>query len=295
MKFVILSDVHVEDYPSFNTSAFSRLEESVLPIKDAFKLASEMSGNILFSGDLFDKAGAIKAHVLNLVYTVFKDMFEQYPDVKFIAISGNHDMTTRSFVKLPAESALKVLQEAFENFILLDELNATWSEGIVRVHGIPFFDKRELWLEYLGYQQVSEVGVVDILLTHQTDNTQPNTDIFYDDVFQFDMVFNGHIHNCNKIAHKMWTVGNPHHRDLSDEGKHKYMLQFDTETMVVTPIKTNYRQLVKPTVQLRPINTMSNKSEVISLNVSVQQQFYDYCQAIELNQELIEEGKKYIQ
>lgn len=294
MKFIVLSDIHVEDYPSFNTSAFSRLEESVLPIKDAFKLAADLNGHILFAGDLFDKAGAIKAHVLNIVFSVFKDMFERYPNVKFIAISGNHDMTTRSFVYLPAESALKVLQEAFENFILLDDRTEKWSEGNVTVHGVPFFDKRELWLEYLSHQQVSEGGI-DILLTHQTDNTQPNTDIFYDDVHQFDMVFNGHIHNFNKIGHKMYTVGNPHHRDLSDEGKEKYILEFDTQTMKVTPIKTSYKQLVKPTVQLRPTNTMSNKVEVVKLNDSVQQQFYNYCQATELNQELVDEGKKYIQ
>lgn len=253
-NFIIAADLHIEDYGGY------RLIECLSALEDLFKLAGAYNADILFAGDLVDKAAALKSHVLVALNTMLAKCFYMYPDIYFFAISGNHDMTTRY---ADASSVIKMLSDIYPQFVNLDERKFVSQVFNFALHGIPFCDKREDFLSKLAQVGIVK-GKTNILLTHQCDPATPFSDIYAKDVEAFDFCFNGHIHRYKQHTENFYTVGNPLWRNNSDNGDEKGVLLFregkveriflnyPTYELVVSDKKAQGREIYTPPTILKP-------------------------------------------
>jgi DNA repair exonuclease SbcCD nuclease subunit len=251
-RAIVFSDLHAHDYKQFNASG-SRLQNCVDVIEYVFDLAAKNDIKIIiFPGDLFDQFGTMYTRVMNEVIGTFKILFKTYPDIKFYAITGNHDQGEKSHFGASCESSLTTLDRLFDHFILID--NQVVDIGGAFLVGIPFYSTPEDFKEALQYFD-GKLSPFDhnYLLMHQTiwpDNPVVPQDVDpEDELFQnYSLVFNGHIHAFGEYGKNIVNVGSPLHRDLGDLGIAKYIVIVDLEQAVydikdITARYPQYRRL----------------------------------------------------
>lgn len=190
---------------------------------------------ILFPGDLYDSQRMLPVKAVNATVSKLKRLFEKYPEIIVLAISGNHDHGTKNLYNAPAETALSHLSEMFPNFVLIDGGMCYPLEDGYGVVGVPYYEYPEHFAQRL--KEASEFAAEQtdkiVLLMHQTpkgianafipSDTDPS-DALYD---PFSLVLCGHIHARQQLTDKFHVVGSPLHRDREDEGQDKGFLVFD--------------------------------------------------------------------
>lgn len=237
---IVFSDLHVHPYKGFNENE-RRLKNCIDFIDYIYKLADKNHIDyILMPGDLHNLMQIVSVKAVNAVITCMHRNFHTFPNIKIIAISGNHDMAVKNIIGTPIESVLQHLNEIFpQNFILLDNVYSfITTEGNI-IQGIAYYEYPEHFIKKLKLvnEKLKEkepetgdtlkeiTGGKLILLTHQNiasglpieDTIEPDDPLFE----PFDMVFNGHIHHGQEITDKFINVGSPMHRDAGDIGKKK--------------------------------------------------------------------------
>jgi DNA repair exonuclease SbcCD nuclease subunit len=239
MLALVFSDLHIHNYKEFSVGD-SRLDNCLDVIPTVYKYCDRNEIKlVLFSGDLYHNQKMLPTKVINRTLHTFKECMEQYPDILFVAITGNHDLATKNLIDAPGETALSHLAEMFpERFILLDNSTLDTKGGVV-IHGIPYYEYKEDFSTALD-QAVNEaqMSVRDgngkqILMIHQTPNKLGSdimpADLDVDDprFGVFDYVYCGHIHIRTQVTEKFLLVGNPQHKDLSDAGREKGFIVTD--------------------------------------------------------------------
>ena len=214
----------------------------------------------------------ISTQVVNASIACFNRNFKRYPEIKLIAISGNHDDSNKNLIDSPAVSALEHLAEIFpDNFILLDEFKSHFAtDGGNIIVGLPYFeypehfrsalDNLDAWLDEKEPETKNTLqellGGRLILLMHQTvasglpiEDDIEATDPLFDN---FDFIFNGHIHDGSQVTDKFINVGSPMARDAGDIGKKKGFWIVDLDDPVNTisfkDITDKYPQFLYKTV-----------------------------------------------
>lgn len=231
MEIVCFSDLHIHNYKQFDQEG-SRLNNCLAILDDVFALAQSKSKIILFTGDLFDNQRMLPTIVVNQTVSRFDDLFRAYPEIKFYAISGNHDFATKNLYHEAGETALRHLDTLFERFVLLDNAGVILDDAYVV--GVPYYEYSEDFKKALDRTARTVNGTDEgqslfcILMQHQTpsglDNPNIPIDIDVNDELydNFDFIINGHIHtNARMFTDKFLNLGNPLHRDLGDEGEDK--------------------------------------------------------------------------
>lgn len=242
MLIAVFSDLHVHNYKAHDNNG-SRLKNCLKVPETIFKFCDKNGIEIIvFTGDWFDNQGAIPTEVINETEATLRRLFDTYPDIKIIAISGNHDHASKNLINKPAITALTHLDSIFENFVLIDnrvEAIETEDERIIFC-GLPYYELPEDYHSVLkDFNPLATQVECDakILLTHQTPtglnnpNIPTDTDVndpLYD---PYDIVLNGHIHAFQAITDKFINVGSPLHRDLGDEGVTKGFLVINTQNL----------------------------------------------------------------
>ena len=256
-KFLVFSELHIHNYKQFNKGT-NRLLNTLSVLQDVFQKAdAEGVRTILFTGDLFDKFGVLSNFVVNRTLATFQKLFNQYPNIIFVALSGNHDFSTKNLIDRPAESSLQYLATAFPiRFFIIDDGVFQCVGQDIQIHGVEYFDYPEHFREALEesienvkkYKKESPDST-HILMMHQTvwDNPIIPNDIEADDpLFEnFDLVLNGHIHDRGIMAKLFYNIGSPLHRDAGDLGKSKggVIIEVESPTKIhTTPfnISENY-------------------------------------------------------
>lgn len=295
MKLVIFSDPHIGEYKAYNTTSNQRLNDTCEVLYQMFSKADTLDNIVLCCGDLIDKAAGVSTLVLNKLFSMFEHCWRDFPDVKFYCISGNHDMVNRFTIE-ENDSILNVLHQHFSNFYhLAGVTQLRHLEEIVKLAGVPFFDKREMFLSYLA--SLGQPTGTTILLTHQSDPETPFADIFSDDVKGFDWCFNGHIHRYKEHTPRFFTVGNPLHRNLSDVGDKKGYLVLDTKESIVTREFLNFQEFSLANTKMVEAPTQKVKEGFVShLNTQEgKDPLYDgYCKLQNLPLLTIDVGKNCI-
>ena len=248
---IIISDPHVHNYDRFAKPAI-RLKWCLQSIIDAFELAYQNNCHVLCPGDLFDESGVIPTIVNNWMNKVFKAMFEKYPGVMFIVISGNHDHAHDNYFTNPSETALEAFSNNFDHFILID--NSYYiTENKIAVWGIPYYKNKECFdkaLDQVVEKMYNVKAERHLLMIHQTPE-HSNTMIAFETTHHdprytlFDKVFCGHIHKPEDLSDRFYIVGSPLHRDLGDEGQQKRMLIYSIISNEVIDYPTNYPTIVR--------------------------------------------------
>lgn len=242
------TDVQINNYQQFNDLNNTRLKNTLDVVKYMFEYADKNKIEyILFSGDLFDTPKALSVLVMNSATYTFKQIFKKYPNIKFIAISGNHDQATKQLITKSAETSLGFLDTLFDNFILIDNqeyfipVDKDFKNNKpIRITGIPYYEYPEQFSEWLtAVVDTLEDKHINIALTHQTPSNlgNPNIpvdiDIFDSRIQKFDLVLNGHIHKHEQLAPNFIDVGSPLHRDSDDEGQDKGFIVLNGENPTV--------------------------------------------------------------
>jgi len=239
---VAFTDLHAHNYRHFDNDG-SRLKNCLEVIDDVYKFAVKNKIElILFGGDIVDSQQAVPTVVANALMERMDYWIKQYPDISWLAITGNHDQATRSLYGSPGVSFLQQLKIAFpRTFNLIDDSSICLqsdSYGIpVAVHGIPYYAYPEHFAKAL--KDKAKVASVKkgkhILLIHQTPSGLSNPNIpvdtnVHDPLYDFfDLVLCGHIHQGQSITEKFYLMGSPLHRDLGDEGDEKGFWVLDLE------------------------------------------------------------------
>jgi len=254
---IVTSDLHIHSYKQFNEGK-RRLNNGIAYIDYLFHIADANEIKyILLPGDLYNLMQIMATEVEDAIIACLQKNFKRYPSIWIIAISGNHDQSTKNLLDTPAISALQHLATVFDNFILLDNSHqAVKTEHNIYIYGIPYY-------EYAEHFQITLQKVVDkiqgtassnknYLLMHQMvasgfpekDHIQPDDSLFD----RFDMVFNGHVHDGGEITEKFINVGSPMHRDLGDLGKRKgfWILDLDDpDTLFFKDITDKFPQFIR--------------------------------------------------
>lgn len=230
-KAVIFSDLHIHNYKQFNKGQ-NRLQNCLKVLMDLGAFCTQYNiPYILFVGDLYDTQKALLTEVVNSTVDTFVTFSQEYPDIKIIAISGNHDHSTKNLFDKPAETALQHIAAIIpDTFILIDN-DVYEGEGFT-VSGIPYYEYPEHFDKALSMSKSSaeERGFPNeknYLLIHQTPKGLDNAMIPFDcnpadpRFGFFDHTFCGHIHKRKEILSNFTIVGSPIHRDMSDVGQTK--------------------------------------------------------------------------
>lgn len=215
-KVIVFSDLHIHTYKNFNVGT-SRMDNCISVLYRIFQDANALGiKHILFAGDLIDVQANPPMSVLTATLGAFADLGEMYPEIQFIAITGNHDHDSKSLVSNTPNSFAQILSY-LPNFTLLDF--KSMDLGFCKVTGIPFMSYAQ---DYYEIAEKCPKGKDHILLCHQTPlGVGLAHDIDPKDGFHksFDMVFCGHIHQKAILSSNFVVLGSPIHRDRGDIGQ----------------------------------------------------------------------------
>jgi DNA repair exonuclease SbcCD nuclease subunit len=276
MIITIFGDLHIHNYKKFDDGNNSRLYNCLDVLDDIFLENSNYGiENILFLGDLYDNQKLLPSLVVNKTIERFAKLFNQYPEQRIYAITGNHDQATKNLINSPAVTALEHIAIIFpNNFILLDNKSIQLDDTYI--YGIPYYEYPEQYK--LALKEINALakvnkdnGYINILMIHQTPNGLGNPNIPYDtDVNDglykpFDYIFCGHIHQSQQILNNFLVAGNPLQRDLGDEGQEKGFWVLNTEYITETKglsfvsRKGKYPEFIRR--EVKPGEVIDNKDE----------------------------------
>lgn len=262
MKALYFTDLHVHNYKQFDTDA-SRLHNCLRVIDILFQYANKHKIEyILFGGDLYDRQKAIPTVVVNSVVAKFTELFNTYKDIKFIAISGNHDHASANLLHSPAETSLTHLNTIFDRFILIDNESHTLEIGL-QVHGIPYYEYADDYhtqldavVERVNNAKQTETYPRHILLIHQTPDGIMNAGIPMDTnpndrrYKVFEWVGCGHIHAKQVLTETFILGGSPIHCDANDIGSDKGFWVLDFSQGEKTTYKFKSLNSIFPTFKV---------------------------------------------
>lgn len=302
MKFLVFSDLHIHNYKKFDDNG-SRLLNCLKVLLDIFHYAAENDiEHILFCGDLFDQQKSLPTEVINKTIDVFSDLFETYPKIQFITISGNHDHSSKNTLNHEAITALSHLDKIFHKFHLIDDKNyqIDSNEGRIEILGVPYYSHKEHFLEMVPKNAVSCKR--QLLMIHQTpqhSNDMIPFDCRAEDFENFDFVFCGHIHKHERLTRNFVIVGSPLHRDLGDEGLEKGFLVYDSEVNDFLKINLDYPKFERtnnPTGENYSIPLIEEEiKEESNVNIGLDSHHHDalkyYLEAVGKDETYLKIGK----
>lgn len=245
MKYAVFSDLHINSYKKYDSNG-SRMFNCLSALEDIFRI-SHIRGitKILFAGDFFDQQKALSIEVIVATTYTLKTVFEKYPKIKLVMISGNHDQSEKNTLDNEALNSIIYLDLIFPNIELIDNSAISLSENVV-VYGIPYYSYKEHF--YAMYNALDlDAAKINILLMHQTPkhkNPMIPFDVEPQHFEKFDYVFCGHIHTREQLTKNFALVGSPLHRDLGDLGETKGFLILDTYSLHCEFVELDYPKFV---------------------------------------------------
>jgi len=301
-KILMFADLHIDDFKTFS-KGFSRLNNTLKALIHVFVTANDHGiVNIGFSGDLFNKQKQLPTVVINSTVEVFKSLFEMFPSIDFYAISGNHDLATRSSASDDYITALTYLSSIFDRFHILDMKTATTVDGLT-IAGIPYLNSRDEFSDALD--TICQTDGVDILMVHQTPDEFMDGEVSVDDqrFKRFKKVFSGHIHEFNEYNQWFIMLGNPLHQNLSDECSDKFICIYDSDTDELAPLPTAglFPEFKRGTHRddgnfwIEDVSQIQNESELInnfSTSLKESELLANYCHEIGTDDFILKLGIK---
>jgi DNA repair exonuclease SbcCD nuclease subunit len=257
LDFLAFSDWHVHEF-SFGanntTDLFgmrglnSRLVDAGMQFVEMVTYAHEHDINyILFGGDLYHSKKMISKDALNVVFACFEWAHENYPEIQFVLIYGNHDVVDK-------DGTINSLSSlwALPNVLLIDKINpVVYLRGhfnvFMHIRGVSYTENRAALIEDMnnndpcdlltgyGYplDPVPSINrptmIHTILLIHSgiqgakvgtdfvlvKDHDLSVTDIPRE---KYDIVLGGHLHEHQQVFDNGWIIGATHQMNWSDAG-----------------------------------------------------------------------------
>jgi len=223
MRFLHLADLHLTNnfpYGSVrpSTGLNKRFEEQLKVLKEIFTYAVKRKIKyVLIAGDIFHNSNPTSR-----VRTSFASVLKKFPDLKIIAISGNHDTCgTWHSLQDYAEFGL-------ENFTFIYKLCRIQLDEEINVVCVPWGTPVNKARTYKNKK-----AKFNVLLTHQSvlgasfDNEYFSPDGPSVEVIEqlgFDYVALGHFHKMQRLTDRVWYSGSIYPRDFREIEQPKYFL-----------------------------------------------------------------------
>lgn len=232
MKILFSADWHIKLWADKETTSENiplRLHEIFAAIKQMCDYARQHSVElVVMAGDLNDKKNIIDVKA----FVRLKKILEEYSDLQFMFLHGNHDSTAR----IDEDSSVELLSN--DSNIRCHVVGTLVEDDITYV---PYCkNMAELIHEAEpGKIFVSHFGLNEAILSN---GHSIRSSITATMLSKFDMCFLGHYHLPQNIKN-IYYVGNPVQMTRAESGEEKRFMVIDTETMEVESIPiTGYRQ-----------------------------------------------------
>jgi len=248
MKLIITADLHLSAPSSENIieGLPEKLHQKMKVLQNIVQFYTKnCMDSLVVAGDVFHNKSVIHA----VAMSSFLDFVRNNRDVKFILMSGNHDMSSRtgegvsSLKAFDMEPNVKTIHKTMTSkkegitFIPWDPVNMI---GDIKKCDTPYA------ISHLGLNEAALNSGISII-----------SDIGLKDVSKFDKFFLGHYHKPQEIENTIY-VGSIIQEDWGERDDEKRFIVFDTETGNVESIPTTgYRKYFKLTLD------KENKDSVI--------------------------------
>jgi DNA repair exonuclease SbcCD nuclease subunit len=235
MKSIIVADIHLSLYSQDSIVAgVSRrlhyLKETLIQIAEYAKVNDIKYFTI--AGDTLHNKSIIHA----IAQSVLLDFLRSYPDITFIIIDGNHDMSSKSG---DGVSGLKGLDNE-PNVIMLHE-----SKDIENISFVPWNPKKmkdDIKKAPKGNYLVSHFGLNEAMLNSGISIV---SDIGLNDLKHFKHCFIGHYHLPQEVAN-VTIPGSIIQLDWGEKGEEKRFIVLDSDTGNIDSIKiTGYQKHIE--------------------------------------------------
>jgi len=248
MKFAFIADLHLSRYSQDKIEDETNLPERLHSIKRALCEVGDYCcendiKRIIIGGDLYHNKSIIYA----IAQEIMLDFFEQYEDLEFWVLDGNHDLSGKG---ADAISALRPIR----NYI-----NVEWVTQFQTVDNdlicIPYSydivnqvkqNKGRILISHFGLNEgvlnsgisiVSDIGIKDL-------------------IGRYELVLLGHYHKPQQIIRddiKIYYVGSLIQLDWGEKGEEKRFLVVDTDTLQVDEIPIiQYRKYIE--IEMNSLN-----------------------------------------
>ena len=255
MKFLITGDIHLSRYAQDKVEETSNLPERLHSIRNALYDMGEYCydndiDTFIIAGDIMHS----KSIIYSIAQEIMLDFFDQYEDLQFWIIDGNHDLSGKGTGAISSLNALRSVS------------NVEWISGAASVDSNKFF------VPYSN-NMVEEIknGKADILISHfglnegiLNSGISIISDLSMKDLIgKYKLILLGHYHKPQDIgqgACRLYYVGSPIQLDWGEKGDEKRFLIVDTDTLDVQSIPTTgYRKHIELGL------TQESKQEVFAL------------------------------
>lgn len=236
MKFAFIADIHLSRYGQDKREETTGLPERLNSIKNALYEVGDYCydndiGKIIIGGDLYHN----KSIVYSIAQEIMIDFFEQYEDLEFVIIDGNHDLSGKG---QNVVSALRALSKC-DNVMWVTEGPTTYSRNGIDEHiYIPYShdvvnqvltNKRKILISHFG---VSE-GILSSGMSIISDLSAKQL------MERYELVLLGHYHKPQEMIQdnfKLYYVGSLIQLDWGEKNEDKRFLVVDTDTLDVDSI-----------------------------------------------------------
>lgn len=215
---IAASDFHYHDWKQFNGDGERTLITQNFILK-LCRVAEEYEVPILMSGDWFHTPKGLTTRTLFLFNRLMAGIRENYPGVKFITISGNHDLDKDI-------SLVKAMQLAFPDTINCIDAQA-YKINDVMVYGLSYVRRNTGLVDSI--ERMAKMPGPKILLLHtelygapdpsghepEPQNLPRNLPALFK---AFDLVLAGHVHKHIQVCKNVYMVGAPNQQRKSDAG-----------------------------------------------------------------------------
>lgn len=233
MKFLFTADIHLSRYGQDKVESETNLPERLHSLKETlYNMADYCHENdikvFVIGGDIMHN----KSIIYSIAQDLMLDFFEQYKDLEFYVLDGNHDLSGKG---ADAISSLRPLHSVN---------NVEW------ITKTPYGDSNIMFIPY-SYNVVNQVKAKKgkILISHfglsegvLNSGISIVSDIRMKDlVGKYELVLLGHYHKPQEIIAdniKLYYVGSPIQLDWGEKGDEKRFLIVDSDTLDVQSIPT---------------------------------------------------------
>ena len=252
MKFAFIADPHLSRYGQDKIEDETNLPERLHSIKNAlYEVGDYCYENdietIIIGGDLYHNKSIIYAIAQDLIL----DFFEQYKDLEFWILDGNHDLSgkganvvsaLRPIVKCPNVEWLTQTPVGNDYFICIP-----YSHDVVNQVKT---NKNKILISHFGLSE----GVLNSGMSIVSDIS------IKDLVGKYELVLLGHYHKPQEIIIddiRIYYVGSLIQLDWGEKGEEKRFLVVDTDTLQVDAILiSQYRKHIEIEIDSTNIDTV---------------------------------------
>jgi DNA repair exonuclease SbcCD nuclease subunit len=262
MKFIFTADVHLSRYSNDKEDEeniperLASLKKVLYFIADYCCKSSDIR-TIVIGGDILHGKSVIYVVAQNLML----DYFDNYPELTFVVLDGNHDLSGKGEAAVSALRPLKSVKNVIwvtKEPIFTRDKNNTKNE----IAYIPYTaDIDSVVKKFTSKILISHFGLNEgIINSGMSIRTNITTN---DLVKKYDLVLLGHYHKPQEIITdniKIYYAGSLIQLDWSEKNDEKRVLVVDSETLEVQSVPTEgYKKHIELEI------TNQTKDEVIKL------------------------------